>query len=128
MTSIVHFIPVTSVFVESNMSPREIDELKSIRMKRCLIENKTLSGLSRSHISLDTSGRVVSCRLHTGCGSVVWRDVVVFVDIDLDAAVAAGRDTAALGAAERDGDDAVDVGEQDGHADRHHEARYDGRN
>ena len=57
---------------------------------------------------------------------MVGRDVVVFVDIDLDAAVAARRDAAALGAAEGYGDDTVDVGEQNRHADRHHEARYDG--
>ena len=62
---------------------------------------------------------------------MVGRDVtviVLFVDVylDADAAVAARGDAAALGAAQRDRHDAVDVGEQDGHADRHHEARYDG--
>ena len=58
---------------------------------------------------------------------MIGRDVVVLVDVDLDAAVAAGGDAAALGAAEGDGHDAVDVGQQDGHADRHNQARDDGR-
>lgn len=120
----------------STMSPREINEMRSIRIRICQNENKTLD---RSHKSLHTSEKGVtlatwfsgvfipwSKKLHTGSGSVVGRDVVVFVDIDLDAAVAARRDAAALGAAEGDGDDTVDVGEQDGYADRHHEARYDG--
>ena len=53
----------------------------------------------------------------------VW--FLVYVNLD---PVSAGGDAAALGPAERDGDDAVDVGEEDRDADAHRHGSYHRRN